>query len=109
MEDFSEEVKRLIKEHKQNGFEYGKPIDFLMARNKITKEEIENELINCDEIAFAKKQERDDETRYLLYFVYSKRKGRAYVIKFKDKIRIITIYPLGRKTLKRYKLVRFKR
>jgi len=49
------------------------------------------------------KQERNGEIRYALYFVYSGKKGRVYVLTFKEKIRVITIYPLGRKTLSKYK------
>jgi hypothetical protein len=39
--------------------------------------------------------------------VYSGSKGRVYIIKFKDKIRVITVYPLGRRTLIKYKGKRF--
>ncbi|MBS3074706.1 hypothetical protein J4447_04640 [Candidatus Pacearchaeota archaeon] len=46
---------------------------------------------------------RDGDKRYKTYHVYSGNTGRVYVITFTDKIRIITIYPLGKSTMRRYK------
>jgi len=35
--------------------------------------------------------------------VYSSKTGRVYVLKFTERIRVITVYPIGRQTLKNYK------
>jgi len=102
-EDYSEELKELIEEYKNKGFRYAKPLDFLLERINGTKESIEKELISLKNIKFCEKQERKGEVRYTLYYVYSNRKGRAYSITFEDKIVIITIFPIGKTTLKKYK------
>ena len=101
--DYSEELKELIEKYKHNGFRFAKPLDFLLERANDTKENIEKELISLKNINFCEKQERKGEIRYLLYFVYSNKRGRVYAITFKDKIIIITIFPIGKTTLKRYK------
>ena len=102
MLDYSKEVKELIKENIKHGFYYGKSIDYLSFRLGITKQEMEEELLNCLNLEFTVKQFRGGEVRYVLYFVYSRNSGRAYVITFREGIRIITAYPLGKKTLKKY-------
>ncbi|MBS3074705.1 hypothetical protein J4447_04635 [Candidatus Pacearchaeota archaeon] len=33
MQDYSEELRGLIERYKVNGFEYGKPVDYLEFRN----------------------------------------------------------------------------
>ncbi len=109
MEDLIKEVKELIKIYQKEDIEYGKPVDYLLFRNKTNKEEIEEEIINCKNLEFVEKQLRKNESRYVLYFMYSRKKGRAYVLKFNNKIRIITIYSLGKKTLKKYRKKRFKK
>ena len=101
--DYKEEVKELIEKYKNKGFEWGKPIDYLEFRNGCSHEEMEKELLDYDNVEFVEKQKEQDETRYKLYFVYSSRTGRVYVLKFTEKIRIITVYLLGRTTLKNYK------
>ena len=107
--DFSGEVKSLIQKYDENDIKYGKSLNYLLFRNKITEEEIKKELSLCENLEFAEKQKRENETRYLLYFVYSKKRGRAYALKFNNKIKIITIFPLGRRTLKKYSKKRFKK
>ena len=109
IKDYSAEVKELIKKNKTKGFEYGKPVDYLCFRNKAKKEDFESDLINCKDLKLAIKQEREGEIRYILYFVYSSRRGRAYAIVCREKIRIITIWPLGRRTLKKYRKEKFKK
>jgi len=109
MKNYSEEVKRLIEKFKERGFEYGKPQDYLEFRNGCSIEEMEKELLEQKDLKFTEKQIREREKRYKLYYVYSKRKGRVYVITFRDKIRIVTIYPLGPGTLNKYHKKRFKK
>ena len=100
--DYIEELRKFIEEYKDKGFEYGKPIEYLEFRNGISKEEIEKEILELNGIEFVERQNIESEKRYKLYYVYSSRSGRVYVLKFTKKIRIITIYPLGRSTLKNY-------
>lgn len=107
--DYSEELKNLIKKYKKEDIEYGKPLDYLLFRNKAAKEKIEKEIFECKNLEFTEKQERNREIRYVLYFVYSRKKGRAYILKFNKKIRVITIYPIGKRTLRRYRKKRFKK
>ncbi len=61
------------------------------------------EILDCDNAEFVGKQKEQGETRYKLYFVYSSKTGRVYVLKFTEKIRIVTVYPIGKQTLKNYK------
>ena len=103
-EDYSIELKELLKRYSKEEIEFGKPEKFILPRIKATKEEIQEEILNCDNLSFVQKQEKDGEIRYALFFVYNKRKGRQYIITFRDnKIRMITVFPLGRKTLRKYK------
>lgn len=64
---------------------------------------MEKEILNYDNSEFIEKQKEQGEKRYKLYFVYSSKTGRVYVLKFTKKIRVITVYPIGRQTLKNYK------
>jgi hypothetical protein len=110
IKDYSEEVKELLNRFITNGFEFGKPIKLLSFKSGgLTEEQIKKELFNFDFLEFSHKQEREKETRYLLYFIYSKKNGRAFVITFREKIRIITIFPLGEHTLKKYYRNKFKK
>ncbi len=103
VKNYSEELKELINKFKDNGFRYAKPVDFLLERISDTKENVEKELIDFKNLKFCEKQERKGETRYTLYYVYSNRKGRVYAIAFEDKIVIVTMFPIGKKTLKKYR------
>ncbi|HPD82065.1 MAG TPA: hypothetical protein PK357_03125 [Candidatus Pacearchaeota archaeon] len=101
--NYDEELRDLIEKYKDRGFEWGKPIDYLEFRNGCSKEEMEREILNYTNIEFVEKQNEPGETRYKIYFVYDFKRGRVYVLKFTEKIRIITVYPLGKQTLKNYK------
>ena len=101
--NYLEELKSLIEKYKEKGFEWGKPIDYLEFRNGCSKEEMEKEILDCGDAEFVEKQKEQGETRYKLYFVYSSKTGRVYVLKFTEKIRVITVYPIGKQTLKNYK------
>ena len=109
MKDYVEELKRLIEKYKKKGFEYGKPINYLEWRNGCSIKEMERELLEFKDIKFVEKQIKDKEKRYKTYHVYSSKRGRAYVITFRNKIRIITIYPLGPHTIRRYHKAKFKK
>lgn len=101
--NYSVEIKSLIDKYKERGFEWGKPIDYLEFRNGLSKEEMEKEILDYNNVEFVEKQKEQGENRYKIYFVYSSKKGRVYVLTFREKIRIITIYPIGRQTLRNYK------
>jgi len=107
--DYSNEVKTLLNSFKERGFEFGKPMKLLNFKSGLFENEMKEELFNFDYLVFTEKQDRSKEIRYALYFVYNKRKGRVFVITFRNKIRIITIYPLGQKTLKKYYKRKFKK
>lgn len=109
VKDYSEELRILIERYKDKGFEYGKPVEYLEFRNSCTHEEMEKEILNLENLEFVEKQYIEGETRYVVYFVYSGNRGRVYILKFTDKIRIISVYPLGRETLKNYKKGKFKK
>ncbi|MBS3092259.1 hypothetical protein J4466_02460 [Candidatus Pacearchaeota archaeon] len=102
MENYSMEVKEKIKEYKNKGFEFGKSERYLSHRISLSIKEVEDELNECKRLGYTHKKKVDGEIRYTLYFIYNKNHGRAYVLTFRDKIRIITAFPLGRKTLKKY-------
>jgi len=99
--NYSEELKELIDKYKDNGFEWGKPIDYLEFRNGCSKEEMEKEILDCSDTEYVEKQRVHEETRYKLYFIYNSKTGRVYVLKFTTKIRVITVYPLSEVTIKK--------
>ena len=39
--DYSDEIKALITEYREKGFEWGKPVDYLEFRNGCSKEDME--------------------------------------------------------------------
>jgi len=103
-EDYSNEVKEIIKQYNKDNIEYGKDLNFFIRRLKVNEGEIEGEILKCDNLSFTEKQIKEGEIRYALFFVYGKRKGRKYIITFRDsRLRIITIFPLGKKTLRKYR------
>lgn len=108
-QDYSKEAKDKIDKLKKEGFEFGKSEKYLTHRVGISFKEMQKELEDCKDLVFTDKHKINGEIRYTLYFIYSKRKGRAYAITFRDKIRVITAFPLGRRTLNRYNKQRFKK
>ncbi len=104
MKDYSKEVIELIKRYRKENIIFGKAWDFLYRRVKISEEEVKKEILNCKNLAFAEEQIKNGEKRYALFFIYGGKRGRKYVINFRCfQIRIITIIPLGRTTIKRYR------
>ncbi len=101
--DLSKEVKELIIKFRDKGFRYAKPIEMLTERINTSKQEIEKEIINSDNLKFVEKQYKENEIRYVLYHVYSNKIGKVYVITFEDKIVVITAFPIGKTTLRRYR------
>lgn len=106
--DYSDEVKELIKRY--NGEEdiiLLKSDTYLTQRNNIATGEIKKEILEAQKLYYTEKQERQNRVRYVLFFKYSNKRGRCYVLEFDDKIRVVTVFPLGKKTLKKYGLKRF--
>ncbi len=107
--EYFDELKELIDRYKDKGIEYGKEVSYLEKRNSCSIEEINSEILSLSNVTKIEKQKKDGEERYVVFFVYSRTKGRTYAITFRDKIRIITAYPIGKKTLKKYFKKRFKK
>lgn len=84
-----------------------KEINFLERRNKCTLQEMKEELCSLQHLTFAHKQtstyQGKTEERFRCYFVYSGTRGRCYVLRFNHQIKAITVFPLGRRTLRKYK------
>lgn len=80
---------------------------FLERRNKIGIEEMKQELQSLKHLVFAHRQTitylGKDEERFRCYFIYSNTKGRCYILRFNHQVKVITVFPLGRKTLVKYK------
>ncbi len=104
----TKEFKQLLSSYLPKGIVFGKLENYILERINATKEEVISELSSLDNLEFVQKQERKGETRYVLFVVYSKKRGRVYILNFRDdNIRIVTAYPLGRKTLSKYSKRRF--
>ncbi|HLC31660.1 MAG TPA: hypothetical protein VJK51_03255 [Candidatus Nanoarchaeia archaeon] len=98
------QFKKKVREYKKEDIIFGKSLEILLSRIKAAKEQVETEIMSCNHLILVEKQVKDNEIRYGLFFIYGRKKGRKYVITFRDnKIRIITVFPLGRKTLKKYR------
>ena len=107
--DYSREIIEKIAELKSKGFEFGKSERYLKHRTGINFKEMTEELKACKQLVFTEKRKINGEERYTLYFVYSRSKGRVYALTLRSRIRIITVFPLGRRTLSRYHKQRFKK
>ena len=108
-EDYSEKIKEMIKNFSEKDFEFGKPVELLyFLSGGLTNEDMKKEILGCKNLEFTEKRKVKGEIRYTLYFIYSNKRGRAYALTFRNKIRLITVFPLGRRTLKKYKRRKFK-
>ena len=105
--DGIKEFEILLKNYSKENVVFGKTEKYILDRINASKGEVINELFSGENLEFVEKQEKNNETRHVLFFVYSRRRGRVYVVKFGNDLRIITAYPLGRRTLSRYKKKRF--
>ena len=50
VKNYTGEIKELIDKYKEKGFEWGKPIDYLEFRNGCSKEEMEKEILDYDNV-----------------------------------------------------------
>lgn len=105
--DYTGEVKELIKKYKTEDIVFDKSLKYLSERNNAEENEFREEIISCKGITYTEKQEKPYGTRYALFFIYNKKKGRCYVLEFNTSIVVVTIFPLGKRTLQRYKSKRF--
>lgn len=105
-----EDFLSLLKNYSENDVKFGKSLNYRCFRNNCAKEEFLKELFFPDKLTKVLKQTIKDEERFVLYYLYSKKKGRVYVLRFYSKeIRVITIFPIGKKTLKKYYRGKFKK
>ncbi len=102
-------VRQKIREYNKDKIIFTKSriLDWLCKRNNSTVNDMKKEVLSLNDLVFVEKQQikygGNIEERFKCYFVYSKNKGRCYVLKFNKQIKIITVFPLGRTTLKRYR------
>jgi hypothetical protein len=108
MSDIKKIIKRL-KTYNSSEIFYCKPLDYLCFRNRCSKREFEFDLLSGRNLKCVNPHKRKGELRYGLYFIYNKRRGRVYVVKFEKFLKVVTIYPIGPKTLNRYNKRRFKK
>ncbi len=107
--DWSDVVKEKVKKYSKEQIIFTKSriIDWLCKRNNSTIEDLKREVLDSTDLTFTERQEveyeGETEERFRCYYVYSKTRGRCYVLKLDYKIEIITVFPLGRTTLKRYR------
>ena len=107
--DWSDVIKDKINRFSKDEIIFTKSrlIDWLCRRNKSTLDEMKAEVLNYKDLVFTEKQEVEfegkKEVRFRCYFVYSRNRGRCYVLKFNHELKVITVFPLGRTTLKRYR------
>ena len=82
-------------------------LDWLTRRNGCSIQDMEDELRSPDNMVFVERQEVEfrgrAEVRFRCYFVYSGNKGRCFIIIFDDGVKVLTAFPLGRTTLRRYR------
>ncbi len=102
--NYKQEVLEQLNKYKNRDITFTKKdIEEQLKIRRLTKDEIIENLLNPKKLVFAKKQERDfqgkKDVRYDLYFLFSKSKAHRYILSFNDKLKIITVIPLGRKTL----------
>lgn len=107
--NWSDYVRKKVKRYDLSNiiFTKTKLLGWLEQRNKCSKDELKNEIHNPKNLVHVEKQILDykgnKEERYRCYFVYSGSRGRCYILKFNSNIKVITVFPLGRITLRKYK------
>jgi len=102
--NYKEEVINQLKRYSADHIVFTKKdIDEQLKVRRLTKDEIIHNIINPKNLIFAQKQEREfrgqKETRFNCYFLFSRSRAHRYVLKFEDKLKVITAIPIGRKTL----------
>ena len=107
VKDHSEYIRKKVKRYSSVEFTKINLLSWLEKRNKCTLAEMKGEVLSAQKLVFTEKQkisfEGKKEERYKCYFVYSGSKGRCYILRFNKTLKIITVFPIGRITLRRYK------
>ena len=102
-------VCNLIKDYSKEQIIFTKKdkLAWLCKRNNTTVDKMQDEILSLNNLESVESQEvehlGEKEKRFRCYFLYSNSKGRCYVLKFDEKIRVITVFPLGRLTLRKYR------
>jgi hypothetical protein len=108
MDNIGNVIKKLKKYNSKDVF-YCKPINYLCFRNNCSEMDFEKDLLSGKNLKVINPHKRNGELRHGLYFIYNRRKGRVYIVKFGNLLKVVTIYPIGTKTLNRYNKRRFKK
>ena len=84
-----------------------KLLSWLELRNRASIQKLKTEVYNSTNLEFVEKQvvtfQNKKETRYKCYHIFSNSRGRCFILTFNSTIKVITVFPLGRKTLTRYR------
>jgi hypothetical protein len=109
VENWTNFVKNKVKKYELSNIKFTKAnlLDWLENRNKSTIQDLKIEVYNSTNLEFVEKQEvtfqDKKEVRYKCYHIYSGSRGRCFILAFNSKIKIITVFPLGRTTLSKYR------
>ena len=108
IKDYSEEIKKKVKFYDKDKIIFTKNNpDLIFKRVNISEEEIKDEIFNSIGLVFVNKQEVEfketKEIRCACYHIRSNSKGRCYILNFNHQIKVITAFPIGRKTLNKYR------
>jgi len=109
--NYSEEALNLIRKYKDNKWEFGKPEEVISHdfSQKLSYEDIKNILSALTEPEFTHREKRDGEFRYTIHTKDSKYRGKTFVITVRNEsIRVITAFPMGKRTYKKYNRKKFK-
>ncbi len=107
--DYSSMVKDIIRKYTTENVQFTKShmLDWLSHRNGCSIQDMKEEIIGLKNFVFAERQVIDfqgqQEIRYRCYFVYSHSRGRCYIIRTNHALKVITVFPLGRQTLTKYR------
>lgn len=106
--DSSEEFKKRVALYSEENLIFTKKNpELLFRRINSSEKEVKEDLLNPVKLVFTQKQEVEfngtKETRYACYYIYSNSRGRCYIVGFNHEIKVITAFPLGRKTINKYR------
>jgi|GEM_PF-1079354 uncharacterized DUF497 family protein len=110
--DYSKEILKIIREHGKNEWQFGKPEELISHDfpQKLTYNDIKKELSSLTSPVFTNKEKRENEYRYTIYTKDSRFRGKVFVITLRNEnIRVITAFPIGRRTYLKYDKKKFKK
>ncbi len=110
MQDWSKFIKNKVKNYQLSDIKFTKIklLNWLEKRNKSTIQDLKTEVHNSTNLVFVAKQEGEfqgsKEIRYKCYHIFSGSRGRCFILTFNNSnIKVITVFPLGRTTISKYK------